>query len=112
MIHLLEHGIQNPDHIAGPVEGWEARRRMSAWKGNLIEAGLAATNNQWVEGKQDQYSIARLAVEHIIKINEEGWQGINQVNLQTILLSPKLIKHRSSLCRKEQEVNPSRVTSM
>ena len=44
------------------------------------------------------------------QINEEGWQGNNQVDPQTILLSPKLITRRSSLRRKEQEVNPSRVT--
>jgi DNA-binding LacI/PurR family transcriptional regulator len=111
MIYLFEQGDQNLDHIAGPLEGWEARQGISAWKGDLIEAALEATNHQWVEGKQDQYSMARLAVE-LVKINEEGWQGNNQVGPQTILLSPRLIIRRSSLRRKEQEVNPSRVTSI
>ena len=40
MSHLLEQGYRNIAHISGPLDWWESRQRMSAWKDVLVEAGL------------------------------------------------------------------------
>ncbi len=48
--HLLEQGYYNIAHIAGPLDWWEARQRMAAWKDALQEAGLAASEPHWAEG--------------------------------------------------------------
>jgi LacI family transcriptional regulator len=50
MAHLLEQGYRSIAHIAGPLDWWEARQRMSAWKDALLEAGLDASDEQCVEG--------------------------------------------------------------
>ncbi|MEP7136775.1 MAG: substrate-binding domain-containing protein, partial [Chloroflexota bacterium] len=50
MAHLLEQGYQHIGHIAGPLEWWEARQRMQAWKDALIEARLDVQDRQWVIG--------------------------------------------------------------
>src|SRR6186713_3075826 len=39
MAHLLEQGYQKIGHISGPMDWWEARQRMAAWKDALTEAG-------------------------------------------------------------------------
>ena len=57
--------------------------------------------------QQDQHEIAKLAVAQITKIIEAGWQGLEAVRPQTILLPPSLVVRQSSLRRKEQEVNLS-----
>jgi LacI family transcriptional regulator len=57
--------------------------------------------------QQDQYNIAKLAVEEVIKIIEAGWQETEQVEPKTIMLPPTLVIRQSSLRRKEQEVNIS-----
>jgi LacI family transcriptional regulator len=48
--HLLEQGYQNIGHISGPMDWWEARQRMIAWKDTLKDAGFQAKDNQWIEG--------------------------------------------------------------
>jgi LacI family transcriptional regulator len=48
--HLLEQGYRRIGHISGPLDWWEARQRMAAWKDSLVEAGLEAKDNQCVEG--------------------------------------------------------------
>lgn len=50
MNHLLEQGYKNIGHISGPLDWWEARERLTAWKDTLIEAGLEVNNDHWVEG--------------------------------------------------------------
>ncbi len=50
MAHLLEQGYRWIAHIAGPLDWWEARQRMAAWKDALQESGLAVAENQWAEG--------------------------------------------------------------
>ncbi|HJR80278.1 MAG TPA: LacI family DNA-binding transcriptional regulator, partial [Anaerolineales bacterium] len=40
MAHLLEQGYRKIGHIAGPLDWWEARQRMLAWKDALRESGL------------------------------------------------------------------------
>jgi DNA-binding LacI/PurR family transcriptional regulator len=47
--------------------------------------------------QQDQYTNARLAVDEMIKIIESVWQGLEPVNLKSIMLPPTLIVRQSSL---------------
>jgi len=53
--------------------------------------------------QQDQYRVAKLAVEEIIKIIELGWQGLDPVDLQPIVLPPTLIVRQSSLRNTKKE---------
>jgi LacI family transcriptional regulator len=50
MSHLLEQGYRHIGHISGPLDWWEARERMAAWKDVLNEAGLETQDTHWVEG--------------------------------------------------------------
>jgi len=59
MSHLFEQGYRRIGHIAGPLDWWEARQRMAAWKDALQEAGLAAYDNHYVEGNWSSASGAR-----------------------------------------------------
>jgi LacI family transcriptional regulator len=166
--HLLGQGYRKVGHISGPLDWWEARQRMSAWKDVLKEAGHEVMDNHWVEGnwssssgaqaaeklfdqypqmdsifvandqmalgimkvaadqgrripedigivgfdnipesayfqpplttvQQDHSDIAKIAVAEIIKIIESGWQGLDPVDPQSILLSPTLVSRTSSL---------------
>jgi len=47
--------------------------------------------------QQDQYDVAKIAVQEIIKIIELGWQGLGSVDLQSIILLPTLVVRQSSL---------------
>jgi LacI family transcriptional regulator len=51
--------------------------------------------------QQDQYQVAKVAVEEIIKIIELRWQGLDPVDLQSIILPPTLVVRQSSLRVKE-----------
>ena len=51
--------------------------------------------------EQDQYAVAKLAVEEIIKIIESGWQGQELTEPQTMIVPPKLIVRDSSARRRE-----------
>ena len=172
--HLLEQGYRNIGHISGPLDWWESRQRMKAWKDTLKDAGVEVKDNQWAEGnwssasgtlaveklfeqypemdsifvandqmalgvlqivsqkglripqdmgivgfdnipesayfwpplttvQQDQYNIARVAVEEMIKIIESGWQGLDPVDPKSIMLPPTLVVRQSSLRAKEKE---------
>ena len=50
MTHLLEQGYRDIGHISGPMDWWEARQRLGAWKDVRQEAGLKALDSHWVEG--------------------------------------------------------------
>ena len=63
--HLLEQGYRKIGHISGPLEWWEARQRMAAWKDSLTEAGLDASDNHCVDGNWSSASGA-LAIEKLI----------------------------------------------
>jgi LacI family transcriptional regulator len=169
MSHLLEQGYRNIGHISGPLDWWEARQRMEAWKDALREASIEINENHWAEGnwssssgsqaaqklfeqypemdaifiandqmalgtlliahakklriphdigivgfdniaesgyflpplttiQQDQYEVARSAVNEIIKIIELNWQGLEpDYHPQSIVLPPTLIVRESSL---------------
>ncbi len=166
--HLLEQGYRNIGHIAGPLDWWEARQRMTAWKDALKDADLPALDRYWAEGnwssasgaqaveklfgqypemdavfvandqmalsvlqvayqrgvripeelgivgfdniaesayfspslttvQQDQYNVAKVAVEEMIKIIESGWQELDPVDSQSIMLPPTLVVRESSV---------------
>jgi DNA-binding LacI/PurR family transcriptional regulator len=62
--HLLEQGYRKIGHISGPLDWWEARQRMAAWKVVLREAGLEVKDNHFVEGNWSPASGA-LAIEKL-----------------------------------------------
>ena len=61
MGHLLAQGYRNIAHIAGPLDWWEARQRMAAWKEALRDAGLDADDRCWAEGNWSPASGAQAA---------------------------------------------------
>ena len=50
MSHLFEQGYRHIGHIAGPLDWWEARQRMAAWKDSLTEAGREVQDKHWTQG--------------------------------------------------------------
>lgn len=64
MSHLLEQGYRKIGHICGPLDWWEARQRMAAWRDTLAEAGLESSDSQCVEGNWSSASGA-LAIEKL-----------------------------------------------
>jgi LacI family transcriptional regulator len=66
MSHLLEQGYQHVGHISGPLDWWEARQRMAAWKDALKEARLEIRDTFWVEGNWSPASGAQ-AVERLFE---------------------------------------------
>ena len=168
MAHLLEQGYRKIGHISGPLDWWESRQRMAAWKDTLSEVGLDLNNDHCVEGnwssasgalaieklfdqypamdsifvandqmalgamqfiaekrlripedvgivgfdniaesaffspalttiQQDQYHVAKIAVAELTKIIESGWQGLDPVTPQSLILPPALVVRQSSL---------------
>lgn len=53
--------------------------------------------------QQDQHRLAKIAMQEIIKIIESGWQGLDPVDLKSIMLPPTLIVRQSSLCNPEKQ---------
>ncbi len=170
MKHLLGQGYQRIGHISGPLDWWEARQRLAAWKDALLECGTTVLDTHWAEGnwsstsgaaaaeklinqypemdaifvandqmalsalhaihrkglripedmgiagfdnipesayfypslttiQQDQFQVARMAVQEVTRIIERGWQDEEPQARQTIILSPTLIVRESSLRR-------------
>jgi len=64
MSHLIKQGYREIGHISGPLEWWEARQRMAAWKDSLMNAGLEASESHCVEGNWSSASGA-LAIEKL-----------------------------------------------
>ena len=60
-MHLIEQGYRRIGHISGPLDWWEARRRMAGWKDTLTQFGLEAGDDQWVDGDWSSASGARAA---------------------------------------------------
>lgn len=57
--HLIAQGYRHIGHISGPLDWWEARQRMSAWKEVLQTHGLPAQDKHWVEGNWSSASGAQ-----------------------------------------------------
>jgi len=64
MSHLLEQGYRRIGHISGPLDWWESRQRLSAWRDGLTEAGLESNDSRYVEGNWSSASGA-LAIEKL-----------------------------------------------
>lgn len=46
-------------HISGPMDWWDARQHMRAWKDTLKDAGFQVNDNQRVEGNWSSASGAQ-----------------------------------------------------
>jgi LacI family transcriptional regulator len=57
--HLIEQGYRHIGHITGPLDWWEARQRMAAWRDALSEAGLQLDDRACVEGNWSSASGAQ-----------------------------------------------------
>lgn len=64
MSHLIEQGYRRIGHISGPLDWWEARQRLAAWKDALQEAGLEAREEYCVDGNWSPAS-GGLAIEKL-----------------------------------------------
>jgi LacI family transcriptional regulator len=64
MSHLLEQGYRKIAHICGPLDWWESRQRVAAWRDALTEAGLESDDRHCVEGNWSSASGA-LAMEKL-----------------------------------------------
>ncbi|MFZ0544582.1 MAG: LacI family DNA-binding transcriptional regulator [Candidatus Promineifilaceae bacterium] len=174
MSHLFEQGYHHIGHIAGPLDWWEARQRLAAWKDSLVERSLPVKEIHWTEGnwssasgtdavekllaqypemdaifvandqmalsamqilhkrgicipediaivgfdnmpesayfypslttiQQDQYELARIAVQEVIQIIERSWQGKEPDTPQSTVLLPSLIVRESSVRHKNDK---------
>jgi LacI family transcriptional regulator len=97
MDHLLNQGYRNIAHVAGPLDWWESRQRMAAWKDSLTQAGLGPMDNHWVEGNWSSASGARAAeilfdqyreMDSIFVANDQMALGVMQVAYQRNLKIP------------------------
>lgn len=66
MSHLFDQGYRNIAHISGPLDWWEARQRMNAWKDARKEFGLDLHDESWIEGNWSLSSGAH-AVDQLLK---------------------------------------------
>lgn len=53
--------------------------------------------------QQDQFNVGKVAVEEITRIIESGWQGLDEIDPKSIMLSPTLIVRQSSKRLTEKE---------
>jgi LacI family transcriptional regulator len=70
MAHLFEQGYKHIGHISGPLDWWEARQRMSAWKDALKEEGKKYQDSHWVEGNWSSTSGAQAIEKLFLKYPE------------------------------------------
>lgn len=66
MNHLLEQGYRHIGHISGPLDWWESRQRMAAWRDVLRENGRTVEDNHWAEGNWSSASGA-MAIEKLFR---------------------------------------------
>jgi DNA-binding LacI/PurR family transcriptional regulator len=64
--HLLEQGYRHIGHVSGPMDWWEARQRMLAWREILTEYGLKAGEECWAEGNWSSASGAQ-AIQKLLE---------------------------------------------
>jgi LacI family transcriptional regulator len=64
--HLIAQGYRHIGHISGPLDWWEARERLAAWREQLYDAKLEASDTHWVEGNWSSASGAQ-AIEKLFK---------------------------------------------
>ncbi len=96
MAHLLEQGYRKIGHISGPLDWWEARQRMSAWKDALEEAGLSAADGHWVEGNWSSASGA-----HAIEKLFQQWPKMDAVFAANDQMALSVIQ---AACQKQMSI--------
>lgn len=62
---------------------------------NILESAYFLPSLTTIQ--QDQYHVAKIAVEEIIKVIESGWQGLDPVEANLLILPPNLVIRQSSL---------------
>ncbi len=89
MEHLLEQGFREIAHIAGPLDWWEARQRMTAWKDALQDWGLKASEDHMAEGNWSPAS-GEEAAEKLFRCYPEMdavFVGNDQMALSTLMIA-------------------------
>lgn len=66
MSHLIEQGYRHIGHISGPLDWWEARERMAAWKDSLAGTSLVVEECHCAEGNWSSASGAQ-AIEKLFE---------------------------------------------
>ncbi len=98
MSHLLEQGYQHIGHISGPLDWWESRQRMQAWKDALEGAGVGFNEHSWIEGNWSSASGAQATeklferyseMDSIFVANDQMALGAIQVAHQKGLQIPR-----------------------
>ncbi len=88
MSHLLEQGYRHIGHISGPLDWWESRQRMKAWKDALEESGIGFYEHSWIEGNWSSSSGVQAAeklfeqyadLDSILVANDQMALGVMQV---------------------------------
>jgi len=96
--HLLEQGYRHIGHISGPMDWWEARQRMVAWKDSLRESGFEARREHWAEGNWSSASGVQsveklfeqyLEMDSIFVANDQMALGVIQIVCQKGLRIPE-----------------------
>ena len=85
-----EKGIRIPEDIG--IAGFD----------NIPESAFFLPSLTTVQ--QDQDHVAKLAVEEMIKIIDSGWQELEPIEPQNIMLPPTLVVRQSSLRQKERGI--------
>lgn len=97
-MHLLEEGYRHIAHIAGPLDWWESRQRMGAWKDVLADEGMAFQDCQMVAGDWSSESGAKAMeklldqfpeMDAVFVANDQMALGVFQVLHQKGLLIPE-----------------------
>jgi DNA-binding LacI/PurR family transcriptional regulator len=98
MSHLLEQGYRHIGHISGPMDWWEARQRMVAWKDSLRESSFEARDEHWAEGNWSSASGVQAVeklfeqypdMDSIFVANDQMALGVIQVMCQRGLRIPE-----------------------
>lgn len=98
MAHLLEQGYRHIGHISGPLDWWEARQRLSAWKDALIEAGFETRDAYCAEGNWSPASGFQAAekllerypdIDAVFVANDQMALGVTQMACQRGLHIPE-----------------------
>ncbi|MEW5868746.1 MAG: LacI family DNA-binding transcriptional regulator [Chloroflexota bacterium] len=85
MQYILQKGLRVPEDIG--LVGFD----------NIPESAFFCPPLTTIQ--QDQYSIAKLAVEEMIQIIASGWQEVEPIEPRAIMLPPSLVVRQSSLRR-------------
>ncbi|HNB50677.1 MAG TPA: LacI family DNA-binding transcriptional regulator [Anaerolineales bacterium] len=91
MAHLLEQGYQHIGHISGPLDWWESRQRMAAWRDALVENGCPIKDEYWAEGNWSPTSGAEAAEKLFVQYPDMDaiFVGNDQMALSVLYIAHK-----------------------